>query len=145
MNPGSDHFNRSSHFPIAQSPFSCRATEKSISKMNELRKGPAARAAALLEVDEEDAGQRLDNFLSRILKGVPKSHVYRILRRGEVRVNSSRAGAHYRLTPGDRVRIPPIRVAKPSAGPKSPAPALLSPHVLLEDEALLVLDKPAGI
>src|SRR5581483_7684999 len=94
---------------------------------------------------EEDAGQRLDNFLSRILKGVPKSHVYRILRRGEVRVNSSRAGAHYRLTPGDRVRIPPIRVAKPSAGPKSPAPALLSPHVLLEDEALLVLDKPAGI
>src|SRR6478672_10461131 len=64
-----------------------------------------------VEVGEEGAGQRIDNFLLGLLKGVPKSHVYRILRSGEVRLNSRRVEATARLTPGDRLRVPPIRVA----------------------------------
>ena len=63
-------------------------------------------------ISEDEAGQRLDNFLLRICKGVPKSHVYRILRSGEVRVNSKRAEASYRLLEGDKLRIPPIRIAQ---------------------------------
>jgi 23S rRNA pseudouridine955/2504/2580 synthase len=102
-----------------------------------------ARAARWLEVDEGGAGQRIDNFLVARLKGVPKSHVYRILRSGEVRVNSGRVAASHRLALGDRVRVPPIRLAAPESGP-APAPALELP-VLLEDDHLLAVDKPAGL
>ena len=77
--------------------------------MNELRKD----AVNMLVVGEEVAGQRLDNFLARVLKGVPKSHIYRILRSGEVRVNSKRAGPDTRLAAGrHRLRVPPIRIAE---------------------------------
>ena len=69
-----------------------------------------------LEVDEDHAGQRLDNFLQGYLKGVPKSHVYRLLRNGEVRVNSKRADPSYRLQSQDRLRIPPVRRATPEKG-----------------------------
>jgi 23S rRNA pseudouridine955/2504/2580 synthase len=87
--------------------------------------------------------QRIDNFLLRECKGVPRSHIYRILRSGEVRVNSRRVDPTFRLSEGDRVRIPPIRLSK-SAQSRGPAPALELP-VLFEDDALLAVDKPAGI
>jgi 23S rRNA pseudouridine955/2504/2580 synthase len=93
-------------------------------------------------VDEEFAGQRLDNFLLRELKGVPKTHVYRIIRSGEVRVNRGRASADTKLAGGDVVRVPPVRVAAPLA-PADAAPPREFP-VIYEDEQLLVIDKPAG-
>jgi 23S rRNA pseudouridine955/2504/2580 synthase len=94
------------------------------------------------KIDESAADQRIDNFLFRLCKGVPKSHVYRILRSGEVRVNSRRVDAAYRLQAGDAVRIPPIRVAE-REDPR-PAPAAEFP-ILFEDDALLAIDKPAGV
>jgi 23S rRNA pseudouridine955/2504/2580 synthase len=106
--------------------------------MNELSKA----RATMLEVGEESVGQRIDNFLIRTLKGVPKSHVYRILRSGEVRVNSGRVKQDYRLADGDRVRVPPIRVATPESRP--PARSLALP-VVYEDDALIVIDKPSGV
>src|ERR687898_515251 len=84
------------------------ATEKIIRKMNDLSKA----RVKWLQVGEESEAQRIDNFLLRQLKGVPKSHVYRVLRSGEVRVNSGRVKPDYRLKIGDRVRIPPMRVGE---------------------------------
>lgn len=95
-----------------------------------------------LEVGEEAKGQRIDNFLVRIAKGVPKSHVYRVLRSGEVRVNKGRVGPDYRLKLGDRLRLPPMRTAERAAQPVVPAREF---EVTWEDEAFLVVDKPAGI
>jgi len=98
---------------------------------------------ASVEVDSASEGQRVDNFLMRVCKGVPRSHIYRVLRTGEVRVNSRRVDATYRLQPGDKVRIPPIRTAD---RPRKPAPPTGSlPPVVHEDDALLVVDKPAGL
>lgn len=95
-------------------------------------------------IGEESAGQRLDNFLFRHLKGVPKSRVYRMLRGGESRVNGQRAEPSRRLAPGDEVRIPPVRTALPEqAGQPRIARSLLD-RILYRDEALLILDKPAG-
>jgi len=109
--------------------------------MNELSKD----AVSWLTVDEASAGQRIDNFLARTLKGVPKSHLYRILRTGEVRVNKGRVGAEQRLALGDVVRIPPIRRA--DRAPAAPPPPIspLKAAVLFEDEAVLAIDKPAGL
>jgi 23S rRNA pseudouridine955/2504/2580 synthase len=104
--------------------------------MNDLSKA----RARWLEVGEDAAAQRIDNFLLRHLKGVPKSHVYRVLRSGEVRVNSGRVKPEYRLRAGDRVRLPPVRIAQK---PPSAKPAEFP--VVYEDAALLVLDKPAGV
>jgi 23S rRNA pseudouridine955/2504/2580 synthase len=96
-----------------------------------------------LTVDEESAGQRLDNFLLRHLKGVPKTHVYRIIRTGEVRINKGRASADTRVQTGDLVRMPPVRVSTPS--PDAPvAPGREFP-ILFEDEQMLAIDKPAGV
>ena len=99
-----------------------------------------------LTVDEGSAGQRIDNFLSKTLKGVPKSHLYRILRSGEVRVNSKRIDATYRLVMGDLVRIPPIRTAIQEESPASKASIKpkFEQAIIFEDDALLVIDKPAG-
>jgi 23S rRNA pseudouridine955/2504/2580 synthase len=99
-------------------------------------------SVTFLEVGEDGAGQRIDNYLLKILKGVPKSHVYRILRSGEVRVNKGRAAADRRLELGDRVRVPPVRVAEPKDETKVPARDFA---VVFEDEALIVIDKPAGV
>lgn len=93
-------------------------------------------------IDEAAAGQRIDNYLLRIAKGVPKSHVYRILRSGEVRVNGRRVQQTYRLAEGDEVRIPPIRIAEPAHS--APVPAGKPLTVVYEDDALLVIDKPSG-
>lgn len=106
--------------------------------MNELSK----ESVTFLEVGEEGAGQRIDNFLIRHLKGVPKSHVYRILRSGEVRVNKGRASADRRLELGDRVRIPPVRVAEKQQTGVAPARDFT---VIFEDEAMIVIDKPSGV
>src|SRR5665647_2200185 len=95
-----------------------------------------------VNIDSETAGQRVDNFLLRECKGVPKSHIYRILRSGEVRINSGRVDATYRLQEGDRVRIPPLRLgarAAPSKPPKIDLP------LLYEDEGLIAANKPAGL
>lgn len=107
--------------------------------MNDLCKD----AVTLLEVGEEAVGQRIDNYLLRLAKGVPKSHIYRILRSGEVRVNKGRVGPEYKLEEGDLVRVPPIRVAMVSAG-KAAAPAREFAPVF-EDDAMIILDKPAGV
>jgi 23S rRNA pseudouridine955/2504/2580 synthase len=109
--------------------------------------GPATTVAAdrvaMLVVGEEGAGQRLDNYLLRVAKGVPKSHVYRIVRSGEVRVNGGRATVDQRLAMGDRVRVPPLRLA---AVPVRAAPPRGEvPPVLFEDEHVLAVDKPAGL
>ena len=93
-------------------------------------------------VDESSAGQRIDNFLLKLCKGVPKSHVYRILRSGEVRVNGGRIGPTYRLNEGDEVRVPPLRMA--SAEDRRPVPAGKPLPVVFEDDHLLVVDKPSG-
>jgi 23S rRNA pseudouridine955/2504/2580 synthase len=99
---------------------------------------------ASVEVDSGSEGQRVDNFLMRVCKGVPRSHIYRVLRTGEVRVNSRRVDATYRLQPGDKVRIPPLRTAQRAAGKPAPPTSSLPP-VVHEDEALIVVDKPAGL
>lgn len=102
----------------------------------------ALTAAAVAVVEAGSAEQRIDNFLIRRCKGVPRSHIYRILRSGEVRVNSQRVGPTYRVREGDRVRIPPLRLAERSG--RGPAPPVELP-VLYEDDALLAVDKPAGL
>ena len=98
-----------------------------------------------LTVDAESAGQRLDNFLVRHLKGVPKTHVYRIIRSGEVRVNKGRAAADTRVAEGDVVRVPPVRVSERSVEDKTAAAPAREFPVLLEDEHLIAIDKPAGV
>jgi len=105
--------------------------------MNDLSK---ARAITV-EVGEEAEAQRIDNFLLRQLKGVPKSHVYRVVRSGEVRVNSGRVKPDYRLKIGDRVRIPPVRMADKKPAPPKPQEF----PIVHEDAALLVVDKPSGV
>ena len=106
---------------------------------------PAGAEVRFLTVDEESAGQRLDNFLFRHLKGVPKTHVYRIIRSGEVRINKGRVQAETRVEAGDVLRLPPVRVsARSEEGATPPAPAREFPP-LYEDDALLAIDKPAGV
>ena len=98
-----------------------------------------------LAVDDDSAGQRLDNFLFRHLKGVPKTHVYRIVRSGEVRVNKGRAAADTKLQAGDVLRIPPIRVAdRPADSVAVSVPGRTFP-VLYEDDSFLAIHKPAGV
>jgi 23S rRNA pseudouridine955/2504/2580 synthase len=104
-----------------------------------------APSVRLLTVDEESDGQRLDNFLMRHLKGVPKTHIYRVIRSGEVRRNKARASPDERVAAGDVLRLPPIRLS-PRIEEKAaqPAPAREFP-VVHEDEGLLAIDKPAGV
>jgi 23S rRNA pseudouridine955/2504/2580 synthase len=113
---------------------------RSISIMKALSKD----SVNFLEIDESGAAQRIDNFLFKHLKGVPKSHVYRILRGGEVRVNKKRIDQTYRLKQGDLLRIPPVRVAERHEMVQPNIPAVEFP-VIYEDDALLALNKPAGV
>ncbi|MBC8118080.1 MAG: RluA family pseudouridine synthase [Burkholderiaceae bacterium] len=105
----------------------------------------ASDRASYRIIGPDSEGQRLDNYLIRIAKGVPKSHVYRIVRQGEVRVNKGRASADYRLEAGDRVRIPPMRIAEPARTPPTAVAPALMPPILFEDEHLMAVDKPAGL
>ena len=108
-------------------------------------KGLSKDSATWHEVDAESIGQRVDNYLTKRLKGVPKSHIYRILRNGEVRINSGRVGPDYRVQAGDRLRLPPLRIAKPAAVPRYPLASRLKAEVIYEDDILLVINKPAGV
>ena len=101
----------------------------------------------LLVIDAEQEGQRIDNFLKTQLKGVPKSLIYRIVRKGEVRVNKKRIKPEYKLEIGDEVRIPPVRVAEENALPSAKLSSIqaLEAQILYEDEALIVLNKPSGM
>lgn len=107
----------------------------------------ARSALTLHTVTEQEASQRIDNFLLRHFKSVPRSRVYRLLRRGEVRVNRRRVGADYRLCAGDEVRLPPVRL-EASEGPVQPSSsltALIERSVIHADRHLLVIDKPSGV
>ena len=108
---------------------------------------PTAPGVQYLTIDPEYSGQRIDNFLLRILKGVPKSYIYRIVRKGEVRINKGRIKADYRLQSGDQLRIPPLRMAT-QAPPTKPGKWVLESlanAILYEDNGLLVINKPSGI
>jgi len=107
--------------------------------MNELGKDRVN--TVLLDVNAD--GQRIDNYLLKILKGVPKSHIYRILRSGEVRLNGGRVGPSARLSPGDKLRIPPIRTA--TRDPVSRADSSVKLTILYEDDDLIAIDKPSGL
>ena len=98
-------------------------------------------------IDADCAGQRLDNYLLRELKGVPRTRIYRACRKGEVRVNKGRVKPDYRIKEGDELRIPPIRVPEPSAAPTIPRrwSDLLARSVVYEDKGLLVINKPSGL
>src|SRR5437868_4030421 len=109
-----------------------------------VRSAQGAPQVAYVTIGEEADGQRIDNYLLKIAKGVPKSHVYRILRSGEVRVNKGRIDATYRLQVGDIIRIPPMRVAASAEEAGRHVPAAAFP-ILFEDAHLLVIDKPAGV
>lgn len=99
-----------------------------------------------VEIGAEDQGQRLDNFLIKTLKGVPKSHIYRIIRSGEIRINKKRVQVSTRLVCGDLMRLPPIRVsAEKEVYVGTRLAQLLRDSIIFEDERLLVLNKPAGI
>jgi 23S rRNA pseudouridine955/2504/2580 synthase len=104
-------------------------------------------AVRLVTVSDDEAGQRIDNFLMRHLKGVPKSLIYRVLRKGEVRVNKKRIKPDYKILGGDVVRVPPVRVAEEKAPPSTKLHqiAQLEGCILFEDDCLLVLNKPSGI
>jgi len=113
--------------------------------IDKLKNKVSELAAAFLTVDEASEGQRVDNFLTKTLKGVPKSHVYRILRSGEVRVNKKRIDADFRLTIGDVIRVPPIRATiVEHAEANVPAISKFKNTIIFEDDAMLVIDKPAG-
>lgn len=120
-----------------------------IEQINQPEKPIGAHAAANVTIDEASEGQRIDNFLAKVLKGVPKSHIYRILRSGEVRVNKGRIDASYKLLIGDIVRVPPIRIASNDKEllenqTNQPAKSVLESTIIFEDDALLIIDKPAG-
>ncbi|MGA9164602.1 MAG: S4 domain-containing protein, partial [Thiobacillus sp.] len=113
-------------------------------KKNDLEKDSVRR----LKIDDSADGQRLDNFLMARLKGVPKSRIYKMVRGGEVRINGGRVDVSYRLQLGDEVRIPPVRVAAPLITPATHLPQggiRLLPRILYRDEALIALNKPAGM
>ncbi|MXR68551.1 23S rRNA pseudouridine(955/2504/2580) synthase RluC [Shewanella sp. JBTF-M18] len=114
-----------------------------------MNKQQALNKVELVTIDEDHLGQRIDNFLVTKLKGVPKSMIYRIVRKGEVRVNKKRIKPEYKLQDGDVVRIPPVRVSsnddKPGPSAKLTKVSQLEGRILFEDKALIVLNKPAGI
>ncbi len=117
--------------------------------MNSSQLPPASAKVQYVDINEDHAGQRIDNFLITFLKGVPKSLIYRLLRKGEVRVNKKRIKPEYKLCDGDQIRLAPIRVAEPKSDPLPNAKlnkvAALEQHILYEDKVMLVINKPSGI
>lgn len=104
-------------------------------------------SVSFITISSTEAGQRLDNYLLRHLKGVPRSHIYRLLRRGEVRINRGRCRADYRLQAGDLLRLPPVRItqAPQKQQPNQRWQQVLQASILYQDARLLVLNKPAGM
>src|SRR3546814_377826 len=100
-----------------------------------------APSVRFVEIGAEQAGQRIDNFLLRLCKGVPKSHLYKAIRSGEVRVNKGRIAADYRLEQGDTLRVPPLRLPRPDETRSAP-PAVFP--LVFEDDALVVVNKQIG-
>src|SRR5208283_3580349 len=102
---------------------------------------------SLRTITADEAGQRIDNFLMRHFKAVPRSRVYRLLRKGEVRVNRKRVDAEYRIVAGDEVRLPPVRIdsADEPERPSSSLQELIERAIIFQDKHLLVIDKPAGV
>ncbi|UTY58251.1 23S rRNA pseudouridine(955/2504/2580) synthase RluC [Massilia sp. erpn] len=121
--------------------FSGKTGQNKASQAQPASPTPVLPQAQFVTITEEEAGQRIDNYLLRVCKGVPKSHIYRILRSGEVRVNKGRIDQLYRLVQGDVVRIPPVRVAEKN---EASVPAAEF-SIIFEDSHLLVIDKPAGV
>jgi len=115
--------------------------------VTEPEEGAVRQAVQLVKVDSERAGQRLDQFLMKLLPSVPRSRVYRIVRKGEVRVNGGRVSPELRLKEGDKVRVPPVRVEPEGAPKRAPTSVLerIKAAIISEDDRLIVLDKPAGI
>lgn len=111
-----------------------------IEKMHTISKDSVSRIA----VGEHEAGQRLDNYLIKVLKGVPKSHICRIIRAGEVRINKKRAKPDTRIAEGDSVRLPPIRTAEKTRPDNRAAAPAKEFEIVYEDDALLVINKPSG-
>jgi 23S rRNA pseudouridine955/2504/2580 synthase len=106
---------------------------------------PAGTGVRQVTISQEYDGQRLDNFLMRELKGVPRTLVYRIIRKGEVRVNRGRVQPSHKLSAGDVVRVPPVRAAVPGQPPSESYARRVLGHILLEDDRLMVVDKPSGM
>ncbi|MDH3992768.1 MAG: pseudouridine synthase, partial [Gammaproteobacteria bacterium] len=115
--------------------------------MSESRPRSVNQGVRFLEIDVDSSGQRLDNYLTRVLKGVPRTRLYRALRKGEVRVNKGRVRPDYRLVAGDMVRIPPLHQPEPGARPTIPRywSEMLTRRLVYEDGDLLVLNKPSGL
>ena len=115
--------------------------------MSESRPRSVNQGVRFLEIDVDSSGQRLDNYLTRVLKGVPRTRLYRALRKGEVRVNKGRVRPDYRLVAGDMVRIPPLHQPEPGERPTIPRywSELLTRRLVYEDGDLLVLNKPSGL
>ncbi len=117
-----------------------------IAAMSNVENGPL-NTVRMLSISSEQAGQRIDNYLITLLKGVPKSRIYRILRKGEVRVNKGRIKPVYRLKEGDEVRIPPIRMVEKPATIRPPDEQIerLEAAILFEDKGLIIINKPSGL
>ena len=113
--------------------------------MQEKSSQAAKSGVRRVRIDADRAGQRIDNFLRNELPGVPKGRIYRLLRRGEVRVNSGRVRAEYKLKEGDEVRVPPARIRESGPPPPERLAAQMLDRVIYEDKRLLVVDKPAGV
>ncbi|WP_416377418.1 23S rRNA pseudouridine(955/2504/2580) synthase RluC [Cellvibrio sp. NN19] len=113
----------------------------------ETSSSPAFAQVMTLSIDEDQAGQRLDNFLIALLKGVPKSKIYNVIRKGEVRVNKGRIKPEYKLMAGDSVRVPPIRTAEAGTVAKASNQmmTLLAKSIVFEDDGLLIINKPPGL
>lgn len=115
---------------------------------NNTDKAPEQKPAVrFVDIKPEQEGQRIDNYLITKLKGVPKSRIYRILRKGEVRVNKGRIKPEYRLKAGDQVRIPPVRMEEKPTVPTPPQPQIdrLEAAILFEDKGLIIINKPSGL
>jgi 23S rRNA pseudouridine955/2504/2580 synthase len=107
---------------------------------------PAGKKVVMMTIADDFAGQRLDNFLLRTLKGVPKSKIYKIVRKGEVRVNKGRVAVNYRLNSGDIVRIPPVRQSQPDQNqPHNGLKQSLKDAILFENKEIIVVNKPSGM
>jgi 23S rRNA pseudouridine955/2504/2580 synthase len=106
-----------------------------------------SRSVHFIEIDAQNAGQRIDNFLANQLKGVPRGHIYKIIRKGEVRVNKGRIKQTYKLRYGDSVRIPPVQVVakKALSAPGQSLLKLIENNILFEDDYLMAVNKPSGV